>query len=150
MSTKETGPSADYVAYVFAAREQLSRHMENLEQFSQLISARPLTFSEQLSVERSIQVIVEVAIGASKHCLKHTGKPVLSQASACVRDALESISASKVLTQHVLGAVGMRNTLVHDYLNLDWARIEEVLQERKYLYLSEYINLVLERLLLKS
>ncbi len=40
------------------------------------------------------------------------------------------------------GAVGMRNAIIHDYLNFDWKKIEVVLNGKKYQRVEKYINIV--------
>lgn len=40
----------------------------------------------------------------------------------------------------------MRNAIVHDYLNLDWTRIEAVLVNKHYQIIGEFISTALEYL----
>ena len=48
------------------------------------------------------------------------------------------------------GALGMRNAIVHDYLNLDWTRIEAVLVNKHYRAIGEFIAAGLDYLQQKS
>lgn len=63
MSTTER----QYEAYVFAIREQLEQHIEGLNELSEQLRRRPLSFNERSATERSLQVLVEIAVGYSKH-----------------------------------------------------------------------------------
>ena len=45
------------------------------------------------------------------------------------------------------GAVGMRNAINHDYLNLDWQRVEAVVKEQRYREIKNYVMQVSAQLL---
>ena len=76
----------------------------------------PLEFS---GVLHAIQVAIENAIGKAKHLQRYHGKPV----SVNAYDALQSLADTGVIASTDLDAwrriIGMRNRIVHDYMNLD-------------------------------
>ncbi len=45
------------------------------------------------------------------------------------------------------GAVGMRNAIIHDYLNLDWRLLEDVLAEGRYRRVEAFVVETSARLL---
>ena len=91
---------------------------------------RALSFAERSAVERSLQVITEAAIGSSKHFLKSQNKPVPSEARASIERVYEILAIEGADIKDMRGAIGMRNAIIHDYLNLDWQKLEKVIIEK--------------------
>lgn len=58
----------------------------------------------------------------------------------------EHLAITDVPLVSMRGAVGMRNAIIHDYLNLDWAIIEPVLKQRAYKIVAEYVSVVADAL----
>ena len=136
-----------YEAYVYSVREQMEQHLAALDELSLKQSKRPLTFIDRNSVERSLQIVTEIAIGCSKHYLKSRNRPVPSEARAAIERVYEMTGLTEPEIGIMRGAIGMRNAIVHDYLNLDWARIDPVLAERKYHKVAEYATVISKELL---
>ena len=136
----------DFEPYVFAITEQVEQYISGLDELSDISIRKPLTFNERSAAERSLQVIVEAAIGCSKHYLKSKNKPVPAEARASIERVYEILSISDPNINDMRGAVGMRNAIIHDYLNLDWKKIEIVLNEKKYQRVVKYINIVVTEL----
>jgi uncharacterized protein YutE (UPF0331/DUF86 family) len=136
-----------YEAYVYAVREQVEQHLDGLDQLSESIQQHPLTFNERNALARGLQVLVEVAVGCSKHLLKSRNKPVPSEARAAMERVYEILALTLPPIDAMRGAIGMRNAIIHDYLNLDWQRVETVLKEKKYHDIGRYINSVSNQLL---
>ncbi|MDO6421067.1 type VII toxin-antitoxin system HepT family RNase toxin [Saccharophagus degradans] len=140
MSSKRI--DSDMQPYVYAITEQVAQHMSGLDELSASINVRPLTFNERSAVERSLQVLVEAAIGCSKHYLKKHSLPVPAEARAAVERVFEHLAITDVPLVSMRGAVGMRNAIIHDYLNLDWTIIEPVLKQRAYKIVADYVSIV--------
>jgi len=130
--------SNNFEPYVLAITEQMEQHLSGLSELSDLANKRPLTFNERSATERSLQVIVETAIGCSRHYLKARNKPVPAEARATVERAYELLSIVDPDINDMRGAIGMRNAIIHDYLNLDWGKIEIILKQKKYLLIKKY------------
>ncbi|MFL0808610.1 MAG: DUF86 domain-containing protein [Oceanobacter sp.] len=131
--------------YVESMREHSREQLITLGELSDIANARPLRKLERLATERSLQVLVEAAIGTAKQCCKQAQltTPGDSYATALkAHDLLQSHIPHAVLR----GAIGMRNAIVHDYLNLDWTRIEAVLKSRGYETIGVFIEEGLEYL----
>lgn len=86
--------------------------------------------------------MVEMAIGCSKHVLKSRGRPVPSEARAVIERIYEMLGILDPPAEVLRGVVGMRKAIIHDYLNLDWGLVEEVLKLRRYRLLPRYIDAV--------
>lgn len=136
-----------FESYVFAIREQAEQHLAGLDELRTTLSDRPLTFNERNSAMRSLQVLVEIAIGCSKHYLKASGKPVPSEARSSIERVYELLAITDPDISVMRGATGMRNAIIHDYLNLDWVLIERVMRSASYRKVETYIMTVSERLL---
>lgn len=136
-----------YEPYVYAIREQLEQHLAALDELSTNMHAAPLSFIGRTASERSLQVVVEVAIGCSKHYLKSRNKPVPSEARAAIERVYELTGLTAPDISILRGAVGMRNAIIHDYLNLDWVKVEPVLAARKYHQVAHYITEITNKLL---
>jgi uncharacterized protein YutE (UPF0331/DUF86 family) len=136
-----------YEAYAYAVKEQLEQQLAGLDELSDISRSRPLSFNERNAAERGLQVIVEAAIGCSKHYLKSIDKPVPSEARAAIERVYELQALGEPDIVDMRGAVGMRNAIIHDYLNLDWSRISPVLLEKKYHLVNDYIQRLLHVLL---
>ena len=138
-------------AYTESMLEHTSEHFEALAEIASILEARSLTFIERNAVERSMQVLVESCIGLSKHVCKKAGRQVLGEAKATALKALEILESSRgqsigVDPLTLQGAVGMRNAIVHDYLNLDWALVVGVVREGEHLKLKCFIAAAAEYL----
>ena len=136
----------DYEAYALAVREQTAQHLAGLDELSAIIAKRPLTFNERNAAERGLQVVVESAIGCAKHYLKSRQKPVPSEARAAIERVYELLAITEPDIKEMRGAVGMRNAIIHDYLNLDWRVIEPVLKQQKYTAVQLFVKKVLGKL----
>ena len=136
-----------FEAYVYALREQAEQHIAGLDELSDLNDQRPLSFNERNAVERGLQVLVEMAVGCSKHVLKTHHHPVPSEARASIERVYELLGIIDPPAEVLRGAVGMRNAIIHDYLNLDWGLVEQILRSRKYRLLPRYLDVVTAALL---
>lgn len=136
----------NYEPYVLALTEQVEQYLSGLNELSDLALQRPLTFNERSATERSLQVIIEAAIECSKHYLKSKNYPVPSEARASIERVYERLAISHPGLNDMRGAIGMRNAIIHDYLNLDWEKINDILKQKKYHLVNHYINKVTKRL----
>lgn len=129
-------------AYRFAMQEQLAELTEELQQIANLLQQQDqMTSLVYRAAERNLQLLVEACIGISKQKLKALGKNVPNDA----RQAFEKLKAEGLDQSGIpwKQVVGMRNALVHDYLNLDRKLIAEVIVSGKYQNLVEFANKLL-------
>ena len=147
MSATDRPRDRPYEAYVYALREQVAQHLSGLDELSGVLSSRPLSFNERNAVERGLQVLVEMAVSCSKHVLKARQLPVPAEARAALERIYEQLSLTEPPLAVMRGAIGMRNAIINDYLNLDWQRLEVVLEERKYHQVARYVEALCGELL---
>ncbi len=76
----------------------------------------------------ALQVLIENAIGKCKQMLKAAGEPV----PVSVDDAFAALARRGGIREDELPAwnavIGLRNRIVHDYMNIDIARVLELVQ----------------------
>lgn len=123
--------------YKSAMREQLKQLREELLEIQTMLADQGyLSRIAYRAAERNLQLLVESCIGIAKQTLKAQGLEVPS-------DARQSFAKLKSLGLDPSDipwtkVVGMRNALVHDYLNLDPERINEVIANGHYVKLFEF------------
>lgn len=114
-------------AYIGALRISLSRYQAELSEIRAILAQRALSNLEYRAAERILQVSIEACIGVAKHWARalagHTPQDayqafeILAQRGELSPDTL--IGWRKI--------IGLRNALVHDYLNIDPEIIRSVI-----------------------
>lgn len=124
--------------YVDALRQHVSETIEDLDSIYEILQSRSWTRVERKGAERLLQVLVEACIGISRHWLKQQGKTVPPDAYAVFEKLTELQWIPADDTEQWQRIVGMRNAIVHDYLNLDEKVIRLIITEKMYLKLRDY------------
>lgn len=92
-----------------------------------ILASRPLTGIEAAGLLHALQISVENAIGKAKRWLKARGLVVPVSAY----DAFAALAQAGLIPAQDLAQwnalVGLRNRIVHDYMNLDLALIEDMI-----------------------
>jgi len=111
-----------------------------LEQARQkLLSNGQLTPLEQNGVLHALQVLIENAIGKAKQILKAMGEPVPVSAY----DAFTALVQGNIINELDLPAwnatIGLRNRIVHEYMNLDIERVLELVKADQHRFVTDYL-----------
>lgn len=105
-----------------------------------LAQGRPLTPLEQGGVLHALQVLVENAIGKAKQLLKVRGQNVPVSAY----DAFSALADAGLLERQDLGAwnaaVGLRNRIVHDYMNIDMAQVTALIMADQHRFIVDFLS----------
>lgn len=114
---------------------------EYLDNLNQQLCNASLKETDYFAIERLLQVIIEAAIGFAKQWVKHCGKIVRSNAydNFIQLHEMNLISADELKTWK--SVIGLRNILVHEYLNIRREVIDNVLQQRTYHQVVDFIRL---------
>ena len=104
-----------------------------------LLAGGSLSRLEQNGVLHAIQMLVENAIGKAKQLLKASGKQVpLSAYDGFLGLAeLGVIKASGLTAWNA--AIGLRNRIVHDYMNIDMQRVLDLVKNEQYRFISDFL-----------
>lgn len=123
-----------YIESMTAHLNQLEKELEGL---SKIVQERSLGQYEYRAAERTLQITIEACIGIAKHwCKKIDGIAPIS-----AYQAFERLAEHKVIESNKnqwKQIIGMRNALVHDYLNIDHNVIEYLLSSLQYLALFQF------------
>lgn len=109
-----------------------------------LASGRSLSQLEQAGMLHALQVLVENAIGKAKHLLKAHGKNVPVSAY----DAFGDLAQLGVFPANELprwsAIVGLRNRIVHDYMNIDMNQIVALVQSGSDQFIVDFLLLPIQ------
>ncbi|TFH87412.1 DUF86 domain-containing protein [Billgrantia azerbaijanica] len=124
-------------------REHIATLAEELAQLHRAAS-RPEGLDPLLyrAAERNLQLLTEAGIGIAKQRLKSLGAVVPSDARQAFAklQALGHDSSDTPWNK----VIGLRNALVHDYLNLDAEIVESIIRRRDYQKLFDFAEAQLQ------
>lgn len=104
-----------------------------------LLANQTLNRLEESGVLHALQVLVENAIGKAKHTIKASNAPVPVSAYDAFA-ALQQIG--KLGTGSIEewnSIIGLRNRIVHDYMNVDTASVLQLVRDRHYRIVTEFL-----------
>lgn len=134
--------------YLLEAKNHKSRYFHELEELRTDLLADNFKSRDYRAAERLLQVFTVLCIGLSKHWVKHLQGHSASEAYQSFRLLKEhgKISSQELTTWKKI--IGMRNGLVHDYLNVDPMIVENIIRERYYTELARFVDKVIEALII--
>lgn len=104
-----------------------------------LVEGQLLSPLEQAGVLHALQVLIENAIGKAKRMLSAASEPVpVSAYDAFARLARAGHLKNEELPQWN-DIVGIRNRIVHDYMNIDMNIILDLVRKGKYHFVAEFL-----------
>lgn len=104
-----------------------------------LLAGGGLSRLEQNGVLHAIQMLVENAIGKAKQLHKAADKQVpLSAYDSFL--GLAELGVIKTNDLHAWNAaIGLRNRIVHDYMNIDMQRVLELVKNEQYRFITDFL-----------
>jgi len=126
--------------YLQETRHLAARQVSILDEAAErLESGGSLSSLEESGVLHALQVLTENAIGKAKHMIKAVGHPVPVSAY----DAFETLGRLDLIVKddvpHWNAIIGMRNRIVHDYLNLDMDLILELVRRGEHHFVHDFV-----------
>ena len=104
-----------------------------------LLAGDTLSRLEQNGVLHALQVLIENGIGKAKQLLKASAKQVpLSAYDSFIGLAELGVVQNGDLTLWN-AAIGLRNRIVHDYMNIDMHRVLELVKSGQYRFITEFL-----------
>lgn len=126
-----TGPNA----YLNAQKEHVDQCELDLTELKRRLQQAPWSRFEQRAAERTLQVLIASCIGLAKHWAKQeTGMASNEALTAFNRLAEKGVIDTNTPWRKV---IGLRNALVHGYLEVDPAIVHDVI-------LSDYHQALIE------
>ena len=104
-----------------------------------LVDGLALSPLEQSGVLHALQILIENAIGKAKQLLKAHDEAVPVSAY----DAFAALARRGTLPQDQLPAwnaiIGLCNRIVHDYMNIDMQRVQELVAQGRHEFVTEFL-----------
>jgi len=98
-----------------------------------------LTRLEQSGVLHAFQVLIENAIGKAKHTLKYSGCTVPASAYDTFKELIEQKVIPPADLDQWNAIIGLRNKIVHDYMNLDVRIVLERVKNNQYAVVVRFL-----------
>lgn len=124
-------------SYKIAMQAQLAEIEEELAEIKKLYQRQGyMPNMAYRATERNLQLLVEACIGIAKQTLKNLNKNVPTD----TRQVFEKLKAEGQDHSNIPWnkVIGMRNALVHDYLNIERDRIISIISEDHHLPLIQF------------
>lgn len=104
-----------------------------------LLKDGSLSRLEQNGVLHALQILVENAVGKAKQLLKASNKQVpLSAYDGFLGLAdLGIVKKSDLIAWNA--AIGLRNRIVHDYMNIDMSRVLDLVKNEQYRFITDFL-----------
>ncbi|MFT6732256.1 MAG: hypothetical protein ACJAS9_000435 [Polaribacter sp.] len=118
--------------YLIEAEKHKSQYFSELNELRQDLLNDNFRRRDYRATERVLQIFTELCVGLSKHWLKTLQVDSASDAYKTFSLLKENnqISSDELIRWRKI--IGMRNGLVHDYLNIDPMIIEDVIRNKHY------------------
>ena len=97
-----------------------------------LLNQQTLSALEQAGVLHALQVLTENAIGKAKLLIKQRGQAVPVSGYDAFAELQREQAIDEAQMRQWTAAIGLRNRIVHDYLNVDMSLIDTLIKEQKY------------------
>lgn len=106
---------------------------------TQLLAGEKLSPLEKNGVLHAFQILAENAIGKAKQTLKINGKQVPISAYDCFNElsGLGVVNDRELTTWNAV--IGLRNRIVHDYMNIDMSRVVELVENEQYRFITDFL-----------
>jgi len=140
MNNKEAGLQL----YLTEAALHKQDYCQQLDELKEELSRGELRRRDYLAIERLLQILTALSIGLAKHCLKK----YQLQAAPDAYQTFSQLQRQGFVTTDELAQwrqiIGMRNGLVHDYLNIDVNIVRTIVAQGHYHTLAEFCDKAIE------
>lgn len=94
---------------------------------------------EQNGVLHALQVLIENAVGKAKQLLKASGKQVPLSAYDSFVALMQLGDIAEIELPAWNAAIGLRNCIVHDYMNIELPRVLELVKSNQYQFITDFL-----------
>ncbi|KGE78683.1 type VII toxin-antitoxin system HepT family RNase toxin [Halomonas salina] len=137
----DTRPSP---AYLHAQRQHLADSEQDIQALETILAERSWSRLERHAAERTLQLLIESCIGLAKQWnRRETGQTSAEALTAFQRLADAGLIEAATPWRRI---IGLRNVLVHDYLEVDERIVRDVIEARHYHALLDFADTALTAL----
>ena len=134
---------------MFALTNSLTQYQAELAEIRSILLQRSLTSLEYRAAERTLQVSIEACIGVAKHWAKALAghSPQDAYQAFEILAQHQQFPSGQTVTEQLSNwrkTIGLRNVLVHDYLNIDPEVVRSVIREQYSDQLFEFAEMGLD------
>jgi uncharacterized protein YutE (UPF0331/DUF86 family) len=94
---------------------------------------------EENGVLHSLQLLIENAIGKGKHILKSIGVPIPVSAYEVFKELDRNNRIDGNELEEWMNIIGLRNKIVHDYMNIDFKIIFDIIKRQRYRFVVKFL-----------
>ena len=123
--------------YIFSMQEHLIQIKSDLDGLYEISKIRLLGRYEYRAAERSLQVLIEACIGIAKHWSYGLNGTAPADAYSAFEN-LAQLGVTEIDMTFWRKVIGMRNALVHDYLNIEPEIIRLVIKTKSFQALFDF------------
>ena len=127
----------NFTDYLIKTKQIAKEEKEILDYLSKKNNLNPIEIRASKS---SLQVLIENMIGKSKKILKEFDCPIIPQRG---RDAIFILYEVGAITheqyREFMGAIGFRNSMIHDYMDFKVEILLNILREKRYISIYEFL-----------
>lgn len=126
--------------YWSSIEEHIRICIEQLNEYQAKQAHTTLTLQDYLAIERLLQILIESGISMAKHKVKNAD--LLPRSNAY--DNFELLKEKNIIDSIALtewkSMIGLRNILVHEYLKINRDIINEILKNKMYMNVLNFLN----------
>ena len=132
--------------YLLEAQQHKTRYLQELDELRDDLLTDNFKSRDYRATERLLQVFTELCIGLAKHWVKQLQGHSASEAyqSFSLLKEHGKITSEELVTWKKI--IGMRNGLVHDYLNVDLLIVESIIRAQHYAELNSFADKAIKAL----
>jgi len=132
--------------YLLEAEKHQEKYLSELEELRIDLIAGQFKSRDYRATERLLQILTELSIGLAKHWLKDLQGHSAAEAYQTFSQLTEHGQLTSSELSNWKKIIGMRNGLVHDYLNIDLLIVEKIIKNKQYIQLAEFNKKALQAL----
>jgi len=125
---------------------ELDKHIDRMIRILEEYRMTMDEWSEKdfLGIERAFQILAEAIIGLCRYVVSHCYGLNVSRSREAADELRKLNVFSRAEHSELMKIVGFRNVLVHDYLNVNEDILRSLMQNRKYLFIAEMRDKLLQ------
>ena len=119
-------------SYAQEMQVHIAQYERECQSITLLLAQRPLSNLEYRALERLLQLSIEAAIGLAKHWGKKLNTVAANDAyqTFLLLRQYDKLTSDELITWRKI--IGMRNALVHEYLEIDETLIKSIAEKSEY------------------